>query len=154
MNDVRDNLSGTGGTTVPLAPSCRDNLSRTRLQSVPADSGTGHPSPEGGVSLSRSPSKVGQLSQRATCHVHEVSVPRRVVGRPAIVRSLISLLLRTHRFSAHRATSDADRHWAARTVDALTDALAVARGEGVRTNSPATVRRESVPSRTAEVKVR
>jgi hypothetical protein len=51
---------------------------------------------------------------------------RRVVGRPAIVRSLRGLLLRVHRFGRHRARSRADVMWSARLLDALTDAVATA----------------------------
>ena len=50
----------------------------------------------------------------------------RVKGRPALTRRLRGLLIAVHRFSRARATTDADRRWTARMLDALTAALAVA----------------------------
>lgn len=50
----------------------------------------------------------------------------RVKGRPALVRSLRSLLLRVHRFGRARATTADDRVWTARVLDQLLAALAVA----------------------------
>ena len=44
---------------------------------------------------------------------------RRVVGRPALVRSLRALLRRAHRFSAQRACGHDEQVWAARFVDGL-----------------------------------
>ena len=52
--------------------------------------------------------------------------PSRVKGRPAIVKSLRALLLRTHRFGRHRARTADDIRWAGALVAALTSALAAA----------------------------
>jgi hypothetical protein len=49
-----------------------------------------------------------------------------VKGRPAIVKSLRALLIRTHRFGRHRARTADDIRWAARLIDALTTALSCA----------------------------
>lgn len=54
----------------------------------------------------------------------------RVKGKPALVRSLRGLLIRVHRFGRARATSDADRFWTARLIDALEAALEVADPSG------------------------
>ena len=43
----------------------------------------------------------------------------RVKGRPAILKSLMRLLLRVHRFGRLRASSDDDQRWAARVSDGL-----------------------------------
>ncbi|MGE4084606.1 MAG: hypothetical protein AB7H93_16510 [Vicinamibacterales bacterium] len=48
------------------------------------------------------------------------------MGRPALTRRLRGLLLAAHRFGRHRATTDADRRWTARLLDALTVALETA----------------------------
>ena len=50
----------------------------------------------------------------------------RVKGRPVLVRRLRGLLVAVHRFGRCRASTDADVRWTARTLDALTAALAVA----------------------------
>ena len=50
----------------------------------------------------------------------------RVKGRPALVRSLRSLLIRVHRFGKGRARTHEDVLWTARTVDVLSAALDVA----------------------------
>jgi hypothetical protein len=52
----------------------------------------------------------------------------RIKGKPAIVRSLRGLLLRVHRYGRGRARTPQDVTWAAHTLDALGDALAVAEG--------------------------
>jgi hypothetical protein len=50
----------------------------------------------------------------------------RIRGRDSIVKSLCGLLIRVHRFGRHRARTAEDLMWAARTIDALYQALAVA----------------------------
>jgi len=52
--------------------------------------------------------------------------PSRIKGKPALVRRLRGLLVAVQRFSLHRASTEADRWWSARTLDALTAALSVA----------------------------
>lgn len=76
--------------------------------------------------------------------------PRRVVGRPAIVRSLHGLHLRVCRFAQHRATTELDQRWAARTLDAIADALVVARDVGRLSCTPDGCP-DSVPTCNAEV---
>lgn len=48
----------------------------------------------------------------------------RVKGRPALLRRLRGLLVAAHRFGRHRATSPAERLWAAHLVDCLTVTVA------------------------------
>jgi hypothetical protein len=50
----------------------------------------------------------------------------RVKGRPALLRSLRGLLVRAHRYASARATTDTDRLWSARLIDALTLAVQTA----------------------------
>jgi len=57
------------------------------------------------------------------------SMRTRVKGRPALVRRLTALLVATQRFGVLRASTDDDRRWAAKVIDALVTALGVARGE-------------------------
>lgn len=57
--------------------------------------------------------------------------PRRVVGRPALAKSLAGLLIRVVRFRQHRARTEADQRWADRVSGAVADALAVARDEAI-----------------------
>lgn len=57
--------------------------------------------------------------------MRDVRQPRRVVGRPAIERSIRGLIIRTGRFGEHRASSASDRHWAAQVIDALRDLLRI-----------------------------
>jgi hypothetical protein len=45
---------------------------------------------------------------------------RRCVRRQAIERSIRALMIRTHRFGRHRATSPENVQWAAKMVDGLT----------------------------------
>jgi hypothetical protein len=52
-------------------------------------------------------------------------IPRRAVGRNVLLRRLHGLRLAVGRFARVRATTDADRRWAARVLDDL-DRLAVA----------------------------
>lgn len=59
----------------------------------------------------------------------------RIKGRPAIVRSLRGLLIRTHRFGHCRARSREDVLWAARTIDVLMLALRVATGDHLNTRA-------------------
>lgn len=56
------------------------------------------------------------------------AIKHRIKGRPALVRSLLGLLVRCHRFGAHRAITDADIRWCAAVLDALTAAADVAQG--------------------------
>jgi hypothetical protein len=59
--------------------------------------------------------------------------PSRVKGKPALVKSMRALLIRTHRFANHRARSASDVLWAAAVIDALTATLQAAeRHEGER----------------------
>lgn len=55
----------------------------------------------------------------------------RVKGRPALLRRLRGLLVAAHRFGRHRATSPAERLWAARLVDGLTATVGVCDPGGV-----------------------
>lgn len=50
----------------------------------------------------------------------------RVRGRAALTRRLGGLLIATHRFARARATTPADRAWAARMLDVLQTALSAA----------------------------
>ena len=54
------------------------------------------------------------------------AVQHRIKGRPALVRSLRSLLIRVHRFGKGRARTHEDVLWTARTVDVLSAALRTA----------------------------
>lgn len=65
-------------------------------------------------------------------------VSRRVVGRPALVRSLRGLLRRAHRFSAQRARTRDDLLWAARFVDGLEAILRDAEGHAATLPRPST----------------
>jgi hypothetical protein len=47
----------------------------------------------------------------------------RIAGRPALERSLRSLLIRTHRFANGRAASPADQRWAGVVVALLSEVL-------------------------------
>lgn len=49
--------------------------------------------------------------------------PSRVTGRAALTRRLRGLLLAVHRFGRCRATTEADRRWAARVIDELTNTV-------------------------------
>lgn len=55
------------------------------------------------------------------------SLPRRVVGRPALERRIRLLLIAVHRYGRARARTRDELHWAARTIDGLT---ALLHGEG------------------------
>lgn len=55
-----------------------------------------------------------------------VHLPSRVHGRQVLARRLRGLHIAVHRFARCRARSAADHRWAARLVDALAAALAVA----------------------------
>lgn len=63
--------------------------------------------------------------------------PRRCVGRPAIVRSLLALRLRVGRFAAHRAATPADRAWAAHVLDHLDMLTRIAAGPTFTARPPA-----------------
>jgi hypothetical protein len=56
-----------------------------------------------------------------------VRVLHRVKGRPVLERRAAGLLRAVHRFARARATSGADREWAARCIDRLTELV---QGEG------------------------
>lgn len=55
-----------------------------------------------------------------------IRILHRVKGRPAIERSLRATLIRVHRFALARATTPADRMWAARTIAGLETVLEIA----------------------------
>jgi hypothetical protein len=57
----------------------------------------------------------------------DVPIHHRVKGRPVLIRRLGGLLVAVCRFARCRATSRADQRWAARMIDALTEAHATAR---------------------------
>jgi len=68
----------------------------------------------------------GNLS---TCPAQCGAVPpiaSRVAGRGRLLRQLAALSRRVDRFSAHRASSDAERRWAALLADQLDSAYAAA----------------------------
>lgn len=52
------------------------------------------------------------------------TIRHRVKGRPALTRRLRAVQLAVARFGQHRATSDTERRWAARTFDAIARLLA------------------------------
>lgn len=54
-----------------------------------------------------------------------VRILHRVKGRPVLIRSARSLVLRVHRYGLARARTPADIRWTARTLDALDLALRV-----------------------------
>ena len=54
------------------------------------------------------------------------AVASRIKGKPAIVKSLRSLLIRTARYGNRRAQRASDFKWTAALLDALTTALQVA----------------------------
>lgn len=55
------------------------------------------------------------------------AIASRVKGRGALTKSLVGLLLRAHRFASQRARTRDDQVWAGRFIDALQEALRVAR---------------------------
>lgn len=61
----------------------------------------------------------------------------RVKGKPALTKSLGGLLIRAQRFARCRATTPADCWWAARVIEALEHAYAVARTHGTDTGMSA-----------------
>lgn len=57
-------------------------------------------------------------------------LPSRIKGRPALIRSIRSLLVRVARFGRGRAQTRADQLWAARVIDGLTALLQEGAGDG------------------------
>lgn len=54
---------------------------------------------------------------------HRLGSASRIKGRGAIVRSLRGLMIRTQRYSVHRARGPEEQMWAARLTDRLAQAL-------------------------------
>ena len=63
----------------------------------------------------------------------------RVKGHSALLRRLRGLLVAAHRFGRHRATSSAERHWAARLVDGLTATVVACDPGGLSASGPGTI---------------
>ena len=61
------------------------------------------------------------------------AAPSRVRGRKALERRLAGLLRAVVRFSLHRASTDADKAWAAQAVDLMTEAHRRLTGAGTVT---------------------
>ena len=53
----------------------------------------------------------------------DVRIPRRVVGRQALEKSIRALLLRAHGYGQHRARTCDELQWAAGVIDGLTATL-------------------------------
>ncbi len=100
-------------------PTVPGNRSRKRFP-VPPYGGTGPDSVARLVErVDTVPEAVGAMRELDARPVH------RVKGRPALLRRLRGLLVAAHRFGRHRATSPAERLWAARLVDGLTTTVGV-----------------------------
>ena len=78
------------------------------------------------------------VPDRGTCPLRAIGMrelngrrsPSRVRGRPALEKALRRVLLRTHRYARHRATSRRDLLWSARVIDGLDALLEDGEGRG------------------------